>query len=762
MSPVSPFEMMAPEPARGGRQPDSLLTTGLRAMRRNLRLIAVTSLVGLLAGLGLVLFSPVTYTATATLSLDKKRVKLVQDAYAFDGEDISLDSELGSQIEILRSRKIARIVAQNLALIPTKTAEPTSQPKPASVLAGFFDSVGLRSLGNRLAGSQSRASAEDLVVDGLRDMVQVRRVGRTSLVEIAYTSSDPDQAARVANAFADAYFEDQRDIQMAATEQAASWLKDRLDELKSTVQETELAIQRYSHERGLVTADGRLIEEQRLADANRQLTAAQTEVANARIRYAQLQTIMKGQASDSVTFDFVSDPIVAQLRSRYLQAEFNERELARKIGTAHDAVSRVRSQKSFVARQLRAELERLDTGLKGQIDIAEAQVEAARKEYLELVNVQSENNAAQIELRELQRRNEAYKGLYSSVLQRYQAAINQQTFNDLPARVLSAARTPDLRNGPSTSRTLAFALVLGAGVGSALAFALGLMDKTLRTRRDALERLGVREAWTVPAVTPRWVIDGSDRRAADYNTDMVGSDGRERQLLGEQPLVLTHAIDNPRSYFAGTFEAIRLAIEGGGVAAGGKTIGVVSVVEGDGASVVAKNLASVMAGAGRRVALIDADLTGGGLSSILTPEVERGIVAVARGDVNAEAIERVEPETGLVFLPASEAEKPRRTTAVAASAGMTALLAATAARHDVVIVDLAPFSRGFDAKALLPALDAVLLVVAWGRTPHALVAETLEREPLLAEKCAGVVLNGADAKALASYGELDPRKFEAA
>ena len=46
------------------------------------------------------------------------------------------------------------------------------------------------------------------VLSTLKDNLRVTRLGRSYIEQIAYTSLDPDKAAKIANAFADAYIED--------------------------------------------------------------------------------------------------------------------------------------------------------------------------------------------------------------------------------------------------------------------------------------------------------------------------------------------------------------------------------------------------------------------------------------------------------------------------------------------------------------------------------------------------------------------------
>ena len=70
------------------------------------------------------------------------------------------------------------------------------------------------------------------VLRELKGNLSVRRVLRTYVLAIEYTSPDPSQAALIANAFAEAYLTDQLDAKYDATRRASGWMQARIAKLK--------------------------------------------------------------------------------------------------------------------------------------------------------------------------------------------------------------------------------------------------------------------------------------------------------------------------------------------------------------------------------------------------------------------------------------------------------------------------------------------------------------------------------------------------
>lgn len=71
-------------------------------------------------------------------------------------------------------------------------------------------------------------------------------------------------------------------------------------------------------------------------------------------------------------------------------------------------------------------------------------------------------------------------------------------------------------------------------------------------------------------------------------------------------------------------------------------------------------------------------------------------------------------------------------------------------RFEWIILDTPPIGVVSDAALLCPMVDAALLVVRAGRTPHGDVERAIEA--LGRDRIAGIVLNGVEEQAAPAYG----------
>ena len=102
------------------------------------------------------------------------------------------------------------------------------------------------------------------------------------VLDISFTSNDADRAAQIANSVADTYVVDQLDAKFEANQRASNWLQDRANSLRDEASAAENAVVAFKQEHGIVAADGKLMNEQQIADLNAHLILARGQTADAK------------------------------------------------------------------------------------------------------------------------------------------------------------------------------------------------------------------------------------------------------------------------------------------------------------------------------------------------------------------------------------------------------------------------------------------------------------------------------------------------
>ena len=89
-----------------------------------------------------------------------------------------------------------------------------------------------------------------------QNRLSIKRVGLSYVIEIAFRSLQPERAAQIANAVADAYIVDQLEAKYQATKRASVWLQDRIRELRDQASAAERAVVEFKTKNNIVTTGG--------------------------------------------------------------------------------------------------------------------------------------------------------------------------------------------------------------------------------------------------------------------------------------------------------------------------------------------------------------------------------------------------------------------------------------------------------------------------------------------------------------------------
>ena len=196
----------------------------------------------------------------------------------------------------------------------------------------------------------------------------------------------------------------------------------------------------------------------------------------------------------------------------------------------------------------------------------------------------------------------------------------------------------------------------------------------------------------------------------------------------------------PRSPITEAFRGLRTSLQFTGVDKPIKTIMVTSAGASEGKSTITANLAIVMAQAGMRVVLIDADLRRPTVHKTFSRPNRNGLTdLMLQGAAGWNGAVQETPIRNLFLI--SSGQLPPNPSEILASQKMRQLLEHFSKSSDVVIIDTPPALAVTDATVLAPHVDAVLLVVDTGATRIGAVAQVKAQFEQVGVKLMGVVMN---------------------
>lgn len=707
---------------------------------REWRLIALVTGLSIVLGAAYIAVSPSRYTAMTDMIIDTKRVTWTQSEMASENRTVE-DASVESEIETTKSETVASSVIRRLHL----------DEDPEFVGAGRGLTRRIFSLFKLNAAPEPEPSNDEVmrrVLGIVRDNLRVTRVGRSYIEEIAYTSLDRQKAARIANAFADAYIEDQLQAKFEATRRASVWLEQRIGELRQQASDAYKAVQDFKSDNSIIIGvDGKLASEVELDQLGIALAKARADTSQARAKLDRISRVLEQRSDkessfnipDPVVTDALSNPVITKLRQQFLDDQNKESEWSARYGVDHTAARNLRAEMAALQRAIWDEISRIAESYKSELQIAKSQEESIDKRMIDVFQKSAATRQSQVRLRELETAANTYRGIYETFLSRFTQSVQQQSFPSTEARVVTSASPPSSPSSPKIGLTLALAALCGLGLGVMSAFAREQMNRQIHTRAELEKLLGTSCLAVLPAF--------AEKRPVLQKLRATRESGAFRQISEVAP-------------FSATAEALRyikVAIDLHPT--GGKIIGIVSALPGEGKTTVAAGFAAFMAKSGARTLLVDADLRNPTLSRSLGYGNTPGLLNMVTDKSDFDDLVITDTKYKFDFLPSSTRIKPTNSSDVLNSPAMKEMLRTAKSNYDYVLVDLPPILPVVDVKAAAHLFEAFVLVVEWGSTSTDEIVKAVNASPILSERLLGAVLNKADEAVMRRFEGYSDRRY---
>jgi polysaccharide biosynthesis transport protein len=428
---------------------------------------------------------PPRYSATTTLVLDSKPDPIAS-VMMQTGIVPTVNLSAATEAEIITSEGVARRVVSLLKLEQNETIK--QEWMKATGGKGKLD-VWLGAL--------------------LLKKVTVKQVSlQSNVIPIKFESSDPEFAAAVANAFAQAYIEFCIQRKVEPAKQYAGWFEKQEHVMRESMQKAQAKLSRYQQQKGIVSKDEQLDDENaKLTQLTNQLAAVLGQTADA---VSKEQT---GVAADSLP-EVATNPLITSLKTDLNRQEAKLKDLGVNLGKNHPAYRRVESEIAMIREQLQAETRFVTGGFttsrnagrnkEKELRIA---IEEQKKKLLQ-IKIQRE------ELAVLQRDVDAAKKAHDGIVnQLHQSNLDSQATLANVA-VLTVAAPPLEPSFPKILLFTLLAIPAGLLIGAAAAYALDMHERPLRFPEDFAE-LQLPLLGVIAAPPPRGVPLPWPRRLAE-------------------------------------------------------------------------------------------------------------------------------------------------------------------------------------------------------------------------------------------------------
>ena len=675
--------------------------------RRIWLFLAVFALV-LGAAIAYATLAPRQYTSTSAVSIEPRHGDPVQStAVGMDDRAPSSDF-IDGQILSFDSPQISARVVLALGLLDDSQFGGPVEP-------------------GSLSPAQERARLTQ-AAQRLRSKVAIRRVGQTTLIQIAASTQSPGQSARIANEYVSQYLASIEQSRAAADQQMNKQIDSRLDQLRVQAEQADAALQSYKIAHGLMSSEGATLAEQEASTLNGQVQGARAQLAERQGRLAAARTQIRTGGGGSDVSSVLSSGTIGALRTSEADSSRTLAQLRTRYGPRHPAVAQEEQRLADVQKQLAAESARIISSLQAEVNVAASGLASLEGSQNAAHGKLAANASAQVGFLELQRKAEAAHTVYSAFLNRSRGTAARDGI-DQPLATRSATAVPATApSAPNVPLLYLVGLMMGLVTGTLAVAVAEFLDSGIKTKADVERRLGARYLGSVPDIES--TLDGL------------------RSTEPPEEYIVSH----PLSTFAEALRNLRASMTLRGNKRP-KVLAVTSALPREGKTTTAVSLARTLAMSGASTVFVDCDLRRHSASDILLAGREGELLKVLGGQMPFQQGLVRDNLTDLDILGTHIAPTDGRD--LLAPDLLTTLLKQLRERYDYVVIDTAPVLGIADARSIASLADAVVLLARWRHTSLRAADTALDLLIGVRAKVYGVALTMVDIRKFGSTGQED-------
>jgi succinoglycan biosynthesis transport protein ExoP len=697
-----------------------------RTIKRSKWGIISITLCGLIIG-GLIASSAVPiYRATAKIMADPQKANADPSQQYVASALVFLFYE--TQYEIIRSRNIAATVVDKLNLVEKYKAQRASQPtKEPSFIDGIKTqlSVFLDDGDEKMqAAAPTDVDIRLMLASGIQGNIQVSGGKSSQIINISYTSDDPQKAAEIINALSDAYIQFGLESRLSEVKNTQSWLSDQYDQLETQLRNSENKLSEFRNQQGMVdTAQQQSIANTQLQTLNSELIRAQTQLSLAEEQYLAIQNVK----ADSKSL-YAIGPVLQNATANDMvkqEAKLSQRvnELEERYGAKHPKMIAARSELNSAQNALKSEVGKVVQNIERDYRLAKVQVkninDLITKNTSGIQSLQGDNFA----LVTLEREVENNRRVYESFQSRLMEANISSEFTASNVQIIDRATVPKAPFKPNIQLIIMLAGVFGVFLGVVLALLREALDNTFKTPDDIEEKLALSALGITPIVKK-----------------LKSSIIPEKQYL-----------EDSRSPFAESINTIRTGLVFSNIDNPPKTVLVTSSTGSEGKSTLAINLASAFSQLGKTL-LLEVDLRKPSIAKNLELQNKLGLTDLVMGTVGPDT-SSFKTDINGQFSIITCGTVPRNPLELLSSQKFDKVFASLKNHFDYIILDGPPTLPVSDSCILANKVDAVVFTVKAESTKIKVAKEAVTRLHKLNANVIGTVLTVAAPHKMSYYGD---------
>ncbi|NEO36558.1 MAG: polysaccharide biosynthesis tyrosine autokinase [Moorea sp. SIOASIH] len=650
-------------------------------------------------GRGTVLIAGITIMVTSGAILKAlNEVPVYRAKFEVLTEPVTAESEIISSVpQTLSSRRTQGSIQSKTGAVDETKIKVLKSPR---VLSSVVEKLQVR--------------YPDISYESLIENLSIK-TNQPNILEVVFQNPDEELVRDVLDLVSKAYLNYSLEERQAETRQGIRFVEEQLPQLQSRVQNQLQRVQKIQQQNNLVdpAMNGQELAK-RISGIEKQQLDNQIQLYEAQVLYGELQRELASSVTESAAISVLSENRRYQTilnRLQELDLEIARelvifRENSPKMENLREQQKNLRSLLGQEGRRVQKELGTTIRELEARDRVLTQVADSLKQQIRQLSVINREYTNIQREL-------EIATNNLDQFLAKREALRIDVAQKQVPWQLLAPISDPE-PSAASVKTNLALGLILGLLLGLGVAVVVDKANNILYTLKELKDITKLPLLGVIP-----------------WQKGMGGF----APTLGKQ--LQWHKAEYWFELFRSVYTNIRLLSSDQPIG----SLVISSVMDAEGKSTVATNLALAAAAMGKQVLLVDTNLRSPSLHDSMGLSNQSGLIDVIANDINVEDVIKSSPlEKNLFVMTAGFT--PSDPIRLLASEKMQHLMAKLQATFDLVIYDAPPLVGFADTNLLAVHTDGVVLVARLGKLKSSTLEQALGEFRVSGIPIIGVVANG--------------------
>ncbi len=442
----------------------------LLIIRSRYKIVVSILLFTVITTLVISLLLPKQYTANTSVVVDVKSPDPIAGMVL---PGLASPAYMATQIDIINSERVAERVVKMLRM-----------DENAAIKEQWMDDGG-------------KGSLTIWLVNLLKKKLDVKPSRESNVISIEYTGVDPDFAAAIANAFAQAYIDVTLGLKVAPARQYAEWFQDQTQIARGELERAKSALSAHQQKTGIVATDERLdYEIGKLNDLSAQLTLIQGQTSESSSK-------RKAVENPETLPEVIQNPLINSLKSDIARLDAKLQESNIYLGPNHPQTKRMQSELASLRGRLAIEIKKIHTSM-------DTSYEAGKRKEQEILESMEKQKERVLELNKQRDQIGVLLGDVEAAQRNLEAISlrsNQSRLESLSVQTnvvtLNPASVPTEHSRPKIVLNVLIAIFLGTLLGMGVALMLELGNRRIRSSEDLITAVDLPVLAVISSQRPR-------------------------------------------------------------------------------------------------------------------------------------------------------------------------------------------------------------------------------------------------------------------